>query len=560
MKFSRRGGPADRTLASPAGSSRYAGFFPLAVFILLLAVEFYAFDQIGARQHTKVYPRWNDQIQYLTESYLAHEHAKEHGLPSAVRLTLTNPSAQGTLHDLYALLIFAVAGPSRSAALALNMLALMAWQAALFLSVRRVMGSDWMALLAALLPLALAGPWQPAPGSAYDFRLDHLVMCSFGVTSCVALLTDGFRSRRWSLAFGLAVGITLLTRFLSGTYLAVSFAALLTWILLGPDRQRRSVNLLLAAALAFLLAAPVFWLNRDWIWNYYWIGHFVGAESAIRNQNFGLGTSIDYIARHLQADHVGAFFVVIATLATAVVLRLRARQIRELRGSPAMLGTIFLLAPALVFTLHAQKSPVVLGVLTPGLIILLVGIWGRWLGGGTEAKVLPLIVSAMTLLGGIHFVRGQITPILDPASAESLRRVTRLGEELSSRAAAAGVATPRVAVDFVTDALDGQVLRVTAYERTQSWTPFEMTLPTGISEPTEAEVLERLRTSDFVFVTLNSPSINFPYDRKMAEMNPRILAWCREHLVKSETFPFGGRTIALFQTETLSRTDVRKQD
>src|SRR5687768_14592583 len=35
----------------------------------IFALEFFAFDQWGARRHTSIYPRWNDQIQYLSESY-----------------------------------------------------------------------------------------------------------------------------------------------------------------------------------------------------------------------------------------------------------------------------------------------------------------------------------------------------------------------------------------------------------------------------------------------------------------------------------------------------------
>ncbi len=515
--------------------------------MVLLAVEFYAFDQIGARQHTKVYPRWNDQIQYLTEAYLAHEHAKEHGLISAIRLTLTNPSAQGTLHDLYAVLAFAVAGPSRSAALALNLLALIAWQLALFATVRHLRGSAWLGLLAALLPLALAGPWRPAPGSAFDFRLDHLLMCTLGVTSCVVVLTDGFRARRWSIAFGIAVGVTLLTRFLSGTYFVIIFAAFVAWILLGPGKGPRLVHLLLAAATAFLIASPVFWINRDWIWNYYWIGHYVGPESAIRSQNFGLGQSVDFVARALYQEHLGSFFVVVGVVTSVVVLRLREASRDAVRESLVLVGTIFLLAPALILTVHAQKSSVVVGALAPGLLLLLLGVWIRWLGAGTQARVFPLIVAAMTFLCALHFVRLQTAPVFDPVSEAQLRHVTRFGEVLASRAASAGLTHPRVAVDHVTDAFDGQVLRVTAYERRQVWTTFQMTLPTGIAEPGDAEVMKQLESSDFVFLTLKNPRRNFPYDHKLAAMAPTLQAWCSQHLTEVEQFEFNGGRFALYE-------------
>src|SRR6185295_6957002 len=112
---------------------------------------------------------------------------------------------QGTLHDFLAIFAFMIAGPSRSTALALNMLALIAWQAALFFAVVRASGSRRFACAAAMLPLALAGPWQNIPGSAYDFRLDHLAMCALGITTALALLSDGFRSRNDTTRFGFAV-------------------------------------------------------------------------------------------------------------------------------------------------------------------------------------------------------------------------------------------------------------------------------------------------------------------------------------------------------------------
>jgi hypothetical protein len=151
----------------------------------------------------------------------------------------TPPSAQGTLHDALAVVAFHVAGPSRSAALSLNMLALIGWQLALFFAVARTSGSRPLAFASALFPLALAGPWQNVPGSAFDFRLDHLAMCALGITAAMALLADGFHSRRGSSWFGIAVGLTLVTRFLTGTYFVLIFAGFALWTLARPPERSK---------------------------------------------------------------------------------------------------------------------------------------------------------------------------------------------------------------------------------------------------------------------------------------------------------------------------------
>src|SRR4030095_5566048 len=88
------------------------------------AIEFLLFDRFGARRHAAVFPRWHDQIQYLGESYAGFEFVRSHGVIAGLLNALTNPGGQGSLHDFFALIIFLVAGPSRSSALAVNMLAM----------------------------------------------------------------------------------------------------------------------------------------------------------------------------------------------------------------------------------------------------------------------------------------------------------------------------------------------------------------------------------------------------------------------------------------------------
>jgi hypothetical protein len=279
-----------------------------------LGAEFLLFDRIGAHWHTGIYPRWNDQIQYLTEAYTGYEYLLRHGFWAGLWGTLVHPAAQGTLDDCYAVLLFRLMGPSRSAALAVNMLAFLAWQGALFFAVARRTDSRRLAWVSFGLVLSLAGPWSAAYGSAVDFRLDHLAMCSMGVALAAALLTDRFRATGWSLVFGAATGLTLSTRFLTGPYFILIFGAGLAWTAAAPDRRLRLRNFALAALVALALAGPLLWLNRIWVYNYYWIGHFFGPESAIRNPHLNLPQSLAFVAGHLSADHLGLAFWILAGL------------------------------------------------------------------------------------------------------------------------------------------------------------------------------------------------------------------------------------------------------
>lgn len=521
-----------------------SGWLLVAVF----ALEFLLFDQFGARRHTGVYPRWDDQVQYLSESYIAYERSRSDGFVSALRHAVLHPSAQGTLHDAAALIAFTLAGPSRSAALSLNIAALIAWQAALFLVVARLSASRPVALAAALLPLALAGPWENIPGSAYDFRLDHFAMCAMGVTSAVALTTEGFRRRGPSLLFGLGVAVVLLTRFLSGTYLVLIFAGLIISALLGADRRARLANLSLAALIPLLLAGPILWLSRERVLDYYWIGHFVGPESAVRAAHMNVSASLAFVFRHLGERHLGVFFAVIAGLGLVTFALARGRRFRAPEGI-WLIGLLFVLAPALVFTLHRQKSEVVLSALVPGVVLLVIAAWlAVRVERPAHAKTDLIAPLFLATLVGAFFIQRQLRPAYDPSTLDQIRQVNRIADTLHTRITTGPLPEAGIAVDHINDALNAEVLRVIFYERQRVWLPIKMTLPTGVTEPGAEDVMQRLARSQLVLLTDEpAPGGRYPFDQKLHGLRPQLRAWCDTHLRRAERFTLFGRTMTLYQ-------------
>lgn len=523
--------------------------------VALLLAEFVLFDRVGARHYARIYPRWNDQVQYLSEAYTGYEAARTHGLGSGLWQTLVNPSAQGSLHGVFAVVVFRFAGgPSRSAALAVNMLALLLWQAALFLSARRATGSRALAWGAAALPLALAWPWTGLGGSAYDFRLDHLAMCGMGITLCGALLTDGLRSLPGAIALGLAAGITVLTRFIVAVYLAPIFLLVLGWALLaGAGRARRVSDLLVAAGLAAALAGPVLWLNRELILNYYWVGHITGPERAIRDSHLDLLASFAWLGDALLRWQLGLAFIAIAgagglLLAAGWFVNRRA-SVPAARGASRglwCLGALFLVVPAAVLAVHNQKSPAVVGVLAPGAIALVLAAWARAARRATPAWRAG--VAATVVLGcGVFFVRSQIAAGPGAAVEADARKVAALADDVLARSQAARIERPSIGVDYITDSLDAQILRVVCYERHRVWQPFDMTLPTGIFAEKKEVLFDRLQRSDFVFLTEEGATGIYPYDRQLAELRPQTRAWCEAHLRLVERFDLAGRRMALYQ-------------
>lgn len=499
---------------------------PLAAWMafgIVLVGELLLFLALASARHAWIYPRWNDQIQYLTEAYTGYEHLKETGVLRGLAAALVNPSAQGTLHDFGALLVFSFTGPSRSAALALNVLAVIAWQAALFAAVWRETRRIASAALAAALPLALIGPWLVRPGSAFDFRLDHLAVCALGIATAAALATRGFRERQASLLFGASLAILLLTRFLTGTYLVVAFLLLAIGLIRAPDWRPRLANLLLGAVVAAAIAGPIFWINRDWVWNYYFIGHFTGPESALRSPNLGVLASLRFVLREWAALHVGAVWAaLVAGLAALGWWRLRRSpaQLRPRWTPDLWIGLVFFAAPLVVLTLHQQKSEVVLGILSPGAVLIALAVVRRFTPPDRSASWLAAggVFVALAFFG-YHQAQAKN----DPAFSHEARRLLQLSDAIYDASIQAGLARPRIATDEITDYLDAQILRVVCYERRGRWIPYEMTLPTGIAAATEEDIMQRLRQSDFVFLTTTGSRGTWPFDEQMRRLQPQLL-------------------------------------
>jgi hypothetical protein len=532
----------------------------LAAALLMLA-EFLVFDRMTARYHAHVYPRWTDEIQYLTESYNGWQQTQAHGLWAGLKSTLTKPAVQGTVHDFFAVLVFWLVGePSRSAALSLNMIVLLCWQAALLAVIPRTTGSRALGWAAFGLVLCIAWPWGVDAGSAVDFRLDHGAMCLFGVCATLALGTRGFRSTGWSVALGLVVGLTLLERFLTSVYFVAIFAAALAWIAAGSERWLRLRNLGLAGLIAAALAAPMFWLNRTMIYNYYWIGHMASADADARASTLNLWESMQYVFGNLGQRQLGAWFgwTVAAVTAPLLVAALSSR-----RKAPSPLdrdglffALAFLVLPSAVLCLHRQKSFYVLGILAPGVILLAVWIWGalwRRIDFTGWARRLPLGLAIASVAAGLgYFLVRQLPSPHTAAFSAGATKINEVADHLYATSRRAGLTTPRIGVDLLTDYFDGRTMSVLCYERQRQWLTFSPLLPTGILEVPDALVMERLGQCDFVLLTDFFPENGYyPFDRQMRRLYPEVKAWCDTHLRLVESFPIFNRRMSLYQRREL---------
>lgn len=549
------------TAAVPLSRARW---FWLAASLLMLG-EFLLFDQQTSRHHASLYPRWNDQIQYLTEAYTSYDQAASHGLWAGLKTALTHPAVQGKLHDIAAVPVFWLAGSaSRSAALSLNLLVFLAWQAALLFTLARVSGSRALAWMGFGLVLALAWPWSNEAGSAVDFRLDHAAMCLFGISSCAALLTNGFRSTTWSVVFGLTVGLTLIARFLSAAYYGPMFFLILLWVLLSADRWPRLRRLLIAGAVAAVIALPFFWINRNGIIDYYWVGHITGTESAARVPGLDLKQSVQFLLEGLGEGHLGPWFGGIVLIGTFLLGALAVRRPTEplpaRRSSDWFFwGMIFLLIPTLILTLHRQKSVVVLGILVPGCVLLVLGLWHSLIrrivsqpSRSWSCLGIPAVAALILIAGGAYFAKSQLSTPHTEQFLTDARKINQLADYIYAKTRDRHLLNPSVGIDHIADYLDGRILKLICYERHGVWINFTNNLPDSILAGPDDIVFFKLQNCDFVILTDEMPGHgHWPYDQQMRRLYPEIKDWCNEHLVLVETFSAFGCVMSFYHREEL---------
>jgi len=273
--------------------------------VMALAAEFALFQWVTSSRIAWAFPRWADQSYYLKEAYSFFEQSKVSGFFSTAWDAFTKVTPQGSLQNLLALAMFTLVGPSRIAALSLNMLAFIALQLSTFFVARKVTGRDSLAWAAVGMLAAVAYPWSNGPGSVVDFRLDWMATCAYGTALSCALATDGFRSRGRSIAFGVCTGLVVLLRFLTVVYFGLIFIILLAWLLMSKERRERAWHLVQAGVVAIVVFGPTLFVRRRAIYEYYWVGHFSGTTAALRHHHIGVIATVKAMVTSIYWSLIG---------------------------------------------------------------------------------------------------------------------------------------------------------------------------------------------------------------------------------------------------------------
>ena len=179
----------------------------------------------------------------------------------------------------------------------------------------RLASPSW-GLLAALIVTSI--PEMTDWARTYHFGVPAAAL--FTAATYALVRAEGLADRRWALAWGLLLGLTLLTRTMMIALIpGLVLAAMLT-VVFGPtERKRRAANFGLALAVGFAIAAT--WYGRNWpIVAEYLLSFGYGDRSAYHGQAYPMLSWAYWTARLHTIVNVGFYLPLAVLVAAALVV------------------------------------------------------------------------------------------------------------------------------------------------------------------------------------------------------------------------------------------------
>jgi hypothetical protein len=389
----------------------------IAAAVLAQYVLFRGFVQ---REVAPVYPGMYDQAGYLYMTYSLHEDIRDHGFVTGAQTAWKQRMPQTLLFMAEGALLMLLTGGSRLGALSLGFLHFAALQGVLAFTLRRLSGGWTAALLAVglLLSTRTAFGW----GGIADFRLDFIAMCLYGILLCAGLASDTLARRRGWLYVGAAAAYLALFRYLTIVYLLglfLGFGALLAlaswrWVQATPRWSARWRGLRLSLLALALAVLPVFWANWEHLRNYYWRDQ--RGVAVIQQSVSGGNTLAAWLVNFtwLRDEHLGDTFLALACTTLVVGWLATQRQRNSTPTAPSALvpfdavtAALFLVlavsVPLTVLTLNPARSPIVSGIVVPGLVLLVVlpVVVAVRRGAGALSRRLLSVLATVSMTAGI---------------------------------------------------------------------------------------------------------------------------------------------------------------
>jgi hypothetical protein len=188
------------------------------VLSLVIAVQVFLFWHFYHRQVEGYPPQYFDQTAFLTQAYKLKENILSKGPGEIASAILSQGNYSGIALPVEGALLSLVFDHGRFSFLLVNLVGFAVLQVSVFYTGQAAWRHRAYGYLALGFLLCQLTPWFWA-GGLFDFRMDFIAYCLFGMWTCTALRSGLFLDRNWAIATGLLGALLVANRFLTTVYL-----------------------------------------------------------------------------------------------------------------------------------------------------------------------------------------------------------------------------------------------------------------------------------------------------------------------------------------------------
>jgi hypothetical protein len=554
--------------------------FDRTILLGLIVLEALLFSSFYVREVAWYPPDNFDQASYLIETYQLQERVFGHGLGQLWHAFWSRGHAAGVLFPIEGALAGIIIGGTRLPQLCVLFLGFCGLQIAAFTVARSVWKRRAYGYLALGLVLSEITLWFWEGGGLFDFRIDFLAYCLYGIWVCAVIRSQLFLHRNWSLGCGLIGTFLVLNRFVTFTYLigvSAGFALFCGIIPLCWRKdaemvlrlRERLLNLGLSTALLIVLVVPILIHNWKAIEGYYVVGHAVGDEKYVRAALLGiydLYGHLSYYPHSIIKDHLGRTFLWAAAitigcgLVTGFLGRASRKEPTTRRDETSLLQIIFLLGtilgPLVVLTADISKSAVVGGIVGIPTALLVVAVTAALAPGTSQREPIAvgrLLISAAVVVLGLGLY-SQLTQASRhwPAFAHrgDLQQMDDLDKTMADLAIENGWSHPKVSYDVIEGWLNAGPPTISAFERSRRLIEFQPMLANGVLGVDREKAMLLLQQSDFAVLTTLPKKGIYPFYQHIAEYWDDLKAWADENMLVARVIHFSTFTATLYVRPT----------
>lgn len=544
-------------------------------FSLLALAEYLFFRTYALREIAPYYPFAFDQASYLPISYELYENILHKGLISGIQHSTI--LATGPLFPLQTVFFFFLTSASRLNAITINLIYYVLFQLAVFLTVRHLFKNIHMAIIALAVLLMIKTPFFMA-GSLYDYRMDFLAFCLYGIFIACVLVSDIFTLRKWAIIAGLVAAWLILLRAITAVYLGTIYFLFFiilvycffkTLNLSEPSRhliaKKRLFNLTVSGIIVLLLTFPALWLNRQGLYNYYVVNHVLGKERIIRAIISGTTTFYadiiyypTFLFNHLNKSAGYSMLIVMVIFITFIFIQKKlwaTKSFNPVNLHPRI-SLLFLIlslfVPLFFLTLDEQKSSVVASILVSPFFWLFVysaGTLAVYNQLFTNYPRLFAIGAYALLITSLNFQVKCYTDYTDDAHINDLKTINRMSLAIGDYATSKKWPKILISFDHMSAETNSGVLKVLYYEyRGKLLTVNTTKLGNQIFSISKEDALKGLEKSNVAILTTGEYQIRspFPFEASIKPIAPLLQHYAQTHFISLGDYSFMGQKVRVY--------------